>query len=225
MLKELINKYWKEFCHWKDDGKIAIKYLDKSFEKWGWVTDAQSVYFGWDKEVLVVINDEYVEFRKALAEGKIVFVEDECAASCYLNGVGGYYIKKEHDFSYKLECYYVKPDEPDFKVGDWVRILSQRHIATQMYPSWFLVDGVDITIESCNGESYLLIQRGKYTFVREALERWTFEDASDDDWVYWIYPHLNTAQLMQKKKVGEKYRVQDIVPNTGQTPKQLGLEE
>src|SRR5574344_1311132 len=67
MNKELIKTYFKEFEHWLNDGKLLHK---DEFGNWENTRDI------WDLRTerikAVVINDEYVEFRKALAEGKIV---------------------------------------------------------------------------------------------------------------------------------------------------------
>ena len=57
--------YFTEFSHWLDGGKLLHK---DEFGNWENTRDI------WDLRTerikAVVINDEYVEFRKALAEGK-----------------------------------------------------------------------------------------------------------------------------------------------------------
>ena len=83
MIKDLIRKYEAEFDHWMDDGKLQAYYKIDDVPKW-W-TDEESINHGGDdnfsnilqisldaNDVLIVIDDAYVEFRKALAEGKIV---------------------------------------------------------------------------------------------------------------------------------------------------------
>ena len=67
MNKELIKKYKTEFDHWLNGGKLLAKPNIK-----GWIN-----YYGEDiwthsAETLIVIDDEYSMFRKALIEGKIV---------------------------------------------------------------------------------------------------------------------------------------------------------
>lgn len=70
MNKALINKYKTEFDHWLKDGKLLYNCGQT------WIECLKS--FRWDNDIRndlqFIINDEYVEFRKALAEGKIVEV-------------------------------------------------------------------------------------------------------------------------------------------------------
>ena len=83
MNKELIKKYSKEFNHWLNWGKILAYYKKDNEPRW--LTDGESTsYDGVDNfsniiekslspdDVMIVINDCYREFRKALEEGKIV---------------------------------------------------------------------------------------------------------------------------------------------------------
>ena len=72
MNKELILKYKTEFDYWVNGGKILMHY-----GKWVPVAlDAKWEFFITDLEEMgsfgYIIDDKYVEFRKALAEGKTV---------------------------------------------------------------------------------------------------------------------------------------------------------
>ena len=109
MNKELIRKYKDEFDHWLNDGKLLHKDEFGNWENTRDIWDLRS-----ERIKAVVINDEYVEFRKALAEGKIVE---------YLN------FKKEWKnlVEYRrilegipLKELRVKPERHKFKKGDWV---------------------------------------------------------------------------------------------------------
>ncbi len=119
MNKSLIKKYKPEFEHWLAGGTILYKH--KNSLAWR-TTDC------WDYEIeyvqAIIINDKYVEFRKALAEGKIVQYN-----------FGNYGINrkdfpntwKDLDTSVGIladraypDNYRIKPEEPQFKVGDWV---------------------------------------------------------------------------------------------------------
>ena len=114
MNKKLIITYFEEFKYWLNGGKILSKYT--LLAEW---SDTQSediwrVPDGGRSKVLIVIDDEYVEFRKALAEGKTVEYLDfrdewrNLKENCRkLEGVD-------------LSRLRVKPDVPKFKVGDWV---------------------------------------------------------------------------------------------------------
>ena len=135
MDKELILKYKAEFDHWLKGGNVQVYYKKDDEPKW-W-TDKESINYGGDDNfsniidkslspdyVLVVIDDEYVEFRKALAEGRTVQ---------YNFGNYGINIKnfpntwKDLDPSIGIladkacpENYRIKPEVPKFKAGDWV---------------------------------------------------------------------------------------------------------
>lgn len=62
---------------------------------------------------LYVISDEYVEYRKALAEGKTIQYKDR----------EGFWNKIEYKLEeYHLEELRIKPEELKFKAGDWVRL-------------------------------------------------------------------------------------------------------
>lgn len=138
MNKELINKYWNEFVHWKDGGNVQVKFMCDSEPKW--YTDKESFeetgrdnftdvlykeYRPKDRvnSILIIIDDEYVEFRKALAEGKTIQIAG-------LNPIAHPHAHKNtwEDmqgtvFNKAIELYRIKPEEPKFKVGDWVRDL------------------------------------------------------------------------------------------------------
>ena len=116
MNKELIKTYKTEFDHWLNGGKVLSKYT--LLPEWSdcqdeniWRIPSKNI-----TQVLIVINDEYVEFRKAMAEGKIIEYlnyKDEwenLVENCRkLEGV-------------PVKDLRIKPEEPKFKVGDWVRV-------------------------------------------------------------------------------------------------------
>lgn len=69
MNKELIKKYKPEFEHWLNGGKLLIKLST------GW--EPVPLDYAWHlTSKLIIIDDEYVELRKALAEGKTIQVYD-----------------------------------------------------------------------------------------------------------------------------------------------------
>ena len=120
MNKELINKYKPEFDHWLNGGSVLIN------SDLGWCPIARE--FTWSCNIsvnaLLVINDEYSEFRKALAEGKIVQ---------YLGQYSNMWHEvQEPDFNLHPTCYRIKPDEPKFKVGDFVRCVAQLQNASPL---------------------------------------------------------------------------------------------
>lgn len=136
MNKELILKYKTEFDHWLNGGKILAYHKKDDDPKW-W-TDQECVDFSSvdnfsyiiEKSlspdyVLIVINDEYAEFRKALAEGKTVQYnfgnyglnkKDFPNTWKDINLSIGILSDRAHPNNYRI-----KPEKPKFKVGDWIR--------------------------------------------------------------------------------------------------------
>ena len=117
MNKELIKKYKAEFDHWLNGGKVISKYTliptwsDCQSEDIWRITDENI------SKVLIVINDEYATYRKALAEGKIVEVATDH------NDIDGYIWESMEDdefHHFNIDEIRIKPEEPKFKVGDWV---------------------------------------------------------------------------------------------------------
>lgn len=106
MNKELIKKYKAEFDHWLDGGNILVKMST------GW-SPVIADYTWHLNDRPYVINDEYVEFRKAGAEGKQLQVS--------YNGGKTWFDKSYRKISWsKSQLVRIKPEEPKFKVGDWL---------------------------------------------------------------------------------------------------------
>lgn len=70
MNKELILKYKTEFDHWLNGGKLR----HKAYGKWEQTNNIWS--YRTSDIAAVIIDDQYAEFRKALAEGKTVQKQD-----------------------------------------------------------------------------------------------------------------------------------------------------
>lgn len=111
MNKELINKYKPEFDHWLNGGELLLGYKSK-VEPIEWKILVEDDWDYCTTKHIIIINDKYVEFRKALVEGKIVQ---------YLGPYSNVWHEvQEPDFNLHPTCYRIKPDEPKFKVGDFV---------------------------------------------------------------------------------------------------------
>lgn len=118
MNKELIKKYKAEFDHWLNGGTLLYRhfnYIEQEFTAW----EVCNAGFSWNSSGIncprIIINDEYVELRKALAEGKKIEVLD----------VDGKWkdtgmTSSSRAFIYPLKDYRIKPEEPKFRVGDWL---------------------------------------------------------------------------------------------------------
>lgn len=110
MNKALIKKYKAEFEHWMNGGKLLYNCGNV------WIEVLSG--FRWDNNVRndyqFIIDDEYVEFRKALAEGKTI--------QYYVDGFVGWQDVKSIEQSCKHpDSFRIKPEESKFKVGDIVQ--------------------------------------------------------------------------------------------------------
>ena len=112
MNKQLIKKYKAEFDYWLDGGKLQAKFV---YDEW---VEAPKDIFSYNMvNFVLVIDDEYVEFRKALAEGKVIeFKHPQVGFEKWK------IVTPEHLFQSVVPGreYRIKPEEPKFKVGDWV---------------------------------------------------------------------------------------------------------
>ena len=116
MNKELIKKYKAEFDHWLNGGELLYAYIDGTFSWKNMNAIDKNIYpvytrnpFQISEHHIIIINDEYVEFRKALSEGKIVEVATD------YNDVDGYIWKSMEDkefHHFNIEEIRIKPEEP-----------------------------------------------------------------------------------------------------------------
>lgn len=153
MNKELIKKYKKEFDHWINEGSLLARVITSdeddflytiwyevdnkvlALEEWTSnylfnLTDIQTNYY----KPQFIIDDEYVEFRKAIIEGKTiqyydcVFQHELCVNLDKYDWIDLSIATSSFTFSDKLK-YRIKPEEviesietkePDIKIGDFV---------------------------------------------------------------------------------------------------------
>lgn len=195
MNKELIKKYKAEFDWWLDGGYLLFKQHDGS----DWY-DKDT--YEWNHVGTYIINDKYVEYSKALAEGKTILIVNDDSPH---GDIGIKEAKCREDLVSVHERHLrIKPDEP-FKVGDYV-------VYTDSNSS-------SITQVKDSDESV-----GMY----KHFKLWTLEDASDAEWVYILHGNFaHLTQISQQENLAEtaKCGAFRIVPAIGQTPKQLGLEK
>lgn len=183
MNKELIKKYKPEFEHWLNGGKLLIKLST------GW--EPVPLDYAWHlTSKLIIIDDEYVELRKALAEGKTIQVYDVIYQHLTDPKLDTYDWKdfksftKSSTFTHSPETYRIKPEEPQFKVGDWVvNKKSKQHIikkVTSVYSDTVTVG------DSTVGINVMLIKD---------LELW---QPKLNDWC-WFYdvPHYDMPVLQK----------------------------
>lgn len=190
MNKQLINKYKPEFDHWLNGGKLLCYtevdglYYEVTDEKWDFICD-----------IGFIINDEYVEFRKALAEGKTIQIYDvieQHPSDRTFDKFGWRDFKSftsSSSFSKTPDLYRIKPDEPKFKVGDFVRyVYSTRARALE--------------INNINGNRYYFTN-SEMSCVEHELEPWT---PVKGEWC-WFYDSKSGkfAALAQFKEINNDY--------------------
>ena len=145
---ETLKKYWNELEHYKNGGSLLARIWitddndgDESYTIWYKVGcecwDINKVYnYTLDyHKVQIIINDEYSIYRKALTEGKIIQIYDvieQHISNPSLDKFGWRDFKSfttNSSFSKTPDLYRIKPDEPKFKVGDFVKFtdISNKH--------------------------------------------------------------------------------------------------
>ena len=164
MNKKIINKYKAEFDYWLNGGSLCI-YRTDTEEFW-----EPTTILNWDpskpETILYIINDKYVEFRKALAEGKVIE---------YLGQSSNVWHEvQEPDFNLHPTCYRIKPDEPKFKLGGFVRYIHTT------YPR-------ALEINNINGNRYYFTN-SEMSCLEHELEPWT---PVKDEWC-WFYDNKSS---------------------------------
>lgn len=126
MNKELILKYEKEFDHWLKGGRV----LRLVGDNWIYVSDN----FKWIKSNAVVIDDKYVELRKALAMGKTIQIKNMFnerwidLVNIEFTGKPEYYrVKEEPNFEVGFIVWYLSPTDNTVRVGRVVEV-QQYHL-------------------------------------------------------------------------------------------------
>lgn len=119
MRKETIIKYEKEFIAWCKGESVLLGETDPTHDRtliWREVRD----FNDWKPlDTVYVLNDSYSIYRKALAEGKPIQMY------CKYDDVPPFWddmteVIRSIGFVDIKENYRIKPEEPKFKVGDWV---------------------------------------------------------------------------------------------------------
>ena len=109
MNKQLVKDNKQAFEHWLKGGSVVYKtdiWFDEPRED---IFDSCRT----GKVRNVVINDEYVEFRKAVVEGRTIQYNPSVSCHNTWDDV------LTPDFCYPVKDYRIKP-EPEFHKGDWV---------------------------------------------------------------------------------------------------------
>ena len=120
MNKEVIKDNFEVFKFWLDGGEVWVKY--KSDEKWYLLNHD---VFSADK-CIYVQDDEYAELRKAQADGKVIQFNTNYNKS-YPHWIDVCDQNSKMFTIYTADIMRIKPDEPKFKVGDWVKLPGENY--------------------------------------------------------------------------------------------------
>ena len=186
MNKQLINKYKHEFNHWLNGGSILIK------SDLGWCPIATE--FAWSCNIsvdaLLVINDEYVEIRKALAEGETIQINNS-------NPETWIDIDTDKLAHYNPSFLRIKPDESKFKVGDFVTPLNR-----EINCSVWQIDKV----LSCN-----TLVSGSTMLDRRTIQLWM---PVKGEWC-WFYDNPKKDKYCNLSQFGEESNGRCFKTNSG----------
>ncbi len=198
MNKQLINKYKHEFDHWLNEGKILYKHIHSDV----WYNEDPWDYSP-DYIIAIIINDEYSKFRKALSEGKTIQIYDvieQHISDRTFDKFGWRDFKSftaSSSFSKTPDLYRIKPDEPKFKVGDFVRYIHTT------YPR-------ALEINNINGNRYYFTN-SEMSCLEHELEPWT---PVKDEWC-WFYDNPNKDKYCNLSKSGGEFNVRYFKTNCG----------
>lgn len=205
MNKEIIKKYKEAFNYWLDGGKVWLKWSNIHGSKW-----ELENYYDWKEAdscmggeiVSVIQNDKYAELRKAQVDGKTLQVN--------VNYNKSYPVWEERDIKiivnkYTPEIARIKPDEPTFKVGDWVRNKDSNILSKLLKESDYDKGYFKTTNDSTKG---YLTQITSNTF-----ELW---EPQPGEWC-WFWNNLeghmkDTPQLLQFKQIDGHVRAYRTIP-------------
>ena len=115
---ELIKKYEKEFLHMLHGGTLMFKPNNKQV----WF-DSVTSPIDWTVDGLYVIDDEYCIYRLALAEGKTLEANYNKWVFPGIDTKRWDTVTTEDFDRYGIDDLRIKPEEPEFKVGDFVRYI------------------------------------------------------------------------------------------------------
>ena len=112
---ELIRKYLPEFNSYVKGQPLTLGYKTH----WGTYEWTDLVWADWYSSInehIIIINDEYLPYKKALAEGKTVQYKGLSTQTwCTIQPELGHTFGGMHVSNYRI-----KPEEPELKVGDWI---------------------------------------------------------------------------------------------------------
>lgn len=134
-------------------------------------------------EYKYVQNDKYAELRKAQADGKVIQSDMKPKSNHHWVDC-----PSEPSWELPVYMYRIKPDEPQFKIGDWVRVKNYNDIQQV----------VSITR---NGVSLTNYSDDEYVFFNIDVELW--QPQEDDVVVCWGTGSMRTLIKLDKDSLGD----------------------
>lgn len=109
MNKELIKKYKEEFDYFisQNQNQVLMGKKDHFTNKIKWYPSVSNPFLELSDSIIIIKNDEYAEFRKALAEGKTIQIINKFSNEWMDLPIVA--------FSDPAEYYRIKPEELIFK--------------------------------------------------------------------------------------------------------------
>jgi hypothetical protein len=184
---KLIKKYEKEFLHMLHGGDLLYK-----LETTKWYQNPQLPFSDDEyakKVTAVIIDDQYVEFRKAVADGKQLQSRDSKSYLCSPTKYGEWSDTNHTSFCLPVDCYRIKPEEPQFKVGDYVRYIHANSPKS-------------LRISNINCRRYYF-ENAKIILRIDEIEKW---EPKEGEWCWFWDEHYTTAILAKfLEKTNEGY--------------------
>lgn len=194
---ELIKKYEKEFLHMLHGGTLMFKPNDKQV----WF-DSVTSPIDWTVEGLYVIDDIYCTYRMALAEGKTI---ECCLSKNYYPDIWNYFDPR-CKFNEPIDCYRIKPEEPELQIGDWVIVNG---------PAGTFIE----CISSINTDTYTL-SRTNVCYKSQAIK---WEPKEGEICIFWDSVYTSAviskfSHMKQEKYSTDLYAWNNCMPFTGILP-------
>jgi hypothetical protein len=120
---DTIKKYKREFDYFINGGKLLWANAKDSKLSWYQAKESNPEFFNTNDEYhIYIMDDEYVEFRKALAEGKTIQLNE---AEKFADSNKGWVDLSCISLGYSrnlfpVNYYRIKPEEQHIKIGDYL---------------------------------------------------------------------------------------------------------
>ena len=204
---KLKKKYEKEFLHMLHGGKVLMGKKDLVTNTIKWYPSVLNPFVETSESILIVIDDVYCTYRKALAEGKIVEANYNKWVFPKIP-TKRWDIMAGEDFDrYGIDDLRIKPEEPEFKVGDFVRYIHTN-------------SPKPLRIININCERYYF-ENAEFILRVDEIEKW--EPKEGEICLFWDGDYngaiISKFSHMEQEKYGtDLYTWNNCMPFTGILP-------